>query len=99
MARRAVQAVCVHRLLSLKKKVPEHLAQQLKAMREAGEFTERLYQLAKSVKVFGDSGAHTGKDGLDTVSEDDAIRAAECLEHVLQHVFFEAEESETENGD
>lgn len=94
MARRAVQSTCIHLLAGLNPEggMPERLYPQIDALRDAGEFTNRLHRLAHQVRIFGNNGAHPGEDGLDTVTPEEAEQTVDFLEHLLQHVFILAED-------
>lgn len=84
LARRAVQGVCIDLGADPEKK----LYGQIDWLKEAGEVTKRLAELAHNVRLFGNDGAHPGEDGLDGVTADAARHAIRFLEHLLEHVYI-----------
>lgn len=83
VVRRAVQTIC----LDLEADPDRTLYRQIEQLRERGELTRRLADLATRLRLFGNIGAHPSVDGLDTVSVDVAAVAVRFLEHLIEHVY------------
>ena len=95
MARRAVQGVC----LDLGADPKSRLFDQIDALNDKGEFTNRLRKLAHRTRLFGNTGAHPGSDGLDSVEPGEAEQAVAFVEHLLQHVYIlGGDDEEVEDG-
>lgn len=84
MSRRTVQGVC----LNLGAESDSKLFQQIDALGKEGELTNRLVKLAHSIRGLGNDGAHPRDDGIDEVTNEEAERALEFVEHLLQHVYI-----------
>ena len=82
MARRATQGVCIDR-----KAKPGKLVAQVKELVAAGSLHQQLGEWADQVRVFGNTGAHPGDDGLDTVSKEDAEDALAFLDQLLEWTY------------
>ena len=84
MARRTVQGVCRERGADPDLK----LYDQIEELASKGELTTRLAKLAHEVRGFGNAGAHPRDDDLDEVTPEDAGKAMDFLEHLLQHIYI-----------
>lgn len=82
MCRRAVQGTAIE--LGAPKKV---LMEQIEWLRKNDKITTLLQTAAHKVRVFGNTGAHPGDDGLDEVTEPEADDAIRFTEELLDHVF------------
>jgi hypothetical protein len=82
MARRAAQGVCID-----KKAKQGNLVVQIKELVGAGSLHPQLGEWADHVRLFGNTGAHPGDDGLDTVSQQDAEDALAFLDQLLEWTY------------
>lgn len=82
MARRAVQGVCIDR-----KAKPAKLVVQVKELVSGGSLHPALGEWADHVRLFGNTGAHPGDDGLNAVSKEDAQDALAFLDQLLEWTY------------
>jgi hypothetical protein len=82
MARRAAQGICIE-----KNAKPGKLVAQIKELVQAGHLHQQLGEWADQVRLFGNTGAHPGDDGLAGVSKQDAEDALAFLDQLLEWTY------------
>lgn len=82
MCRRAIQGTAV-KLGAPKKR----LIDQIDWLEAERKITPLLNEAAHRVRAFGNTGAHPGEDGLDSVTKEDADDAVAFTEELIDHVF------------
>ena len=82
MARRAVQGVAVERGAENAK-----LYDQLKELEATATLHPMMVEWADHIRLLGNTGAHPGTDGLETVSEDEARDVVRFLDELLRWLY------------
>jgi len=83
MCRRSIQASCLAQGADKKKK----LVGQIDELAAKGFITEPLKQFAHEVRLEGNDGAHPDPDGLENVTQKDAVDIIEFTREYLHHVY------------
>jgi hypothetical protein len=83
MARRAIQGACLDKQAPADKK----LVQQIEWLEEQRLITPQMKDVAHTIRLGGNAGAHPDADGLKDVDEGDAQRLLEFLEDFIRYVY------------
>jgi hypothetical protein len=82
MARRAVQGIAIERGAT-----GSTLNAQLKDLEAKATLHPTLIEWADHIRLLGNSGAHPGTDGLETVSEEEAAEVVRFLDELLRWLY------------
>lgn len=82
MARRAVQGVAIEQSAK-----GSTLNAQLKDLEAKATLHPMLIEWADHIRLLGNSGAHPGTDGLETVSEEEAAEVVRFLDELLRWLY------------
>jgi hypothetical protein len=84
MARRGAEGVCIDQGANRKKV----LRDQIKDLVASGVLHSQLGDWANHVRLFGNSGAHPGDDGLEAVSQQEAEETLRFLDRLLEWTYI-----------
>lgn len=91
MCRRIVDAVACDQLGAEAKREDgqtKRLTKLIEMMQQKGLVTNAIKESADEIRFFGDYGAHTQDDGLDTVSWDDAFAVRQLTLELLKAIYI-----------